>query len=206
MSVPDIFQTVITWATGISAFASLVNAGCVVVLARINHAYAQSTAKILEESQKARVAAQQQALAAQAQASVAQRSLELLHQQFEDQQGLGKSVVQTTIDSATSAVAYWKELDINNLNSYRIPPTDNLVPSNANAAVDHARRISTQGAEKLSSAFDDLRNAQNEIEGMKQGVKLTGQVAGMYASNCKRAERLFDSAWTKLLEAKALLP
>jgi hypothetical protein len=60
MVTSDHSQTIITWAAAVSAIASIVNAICVVVLARITSTYAKSTAEILEESQKTRVAAQKQ--------------------------------------------------------------------------------------------------------------------------------------------------
>lgn len=191
-------ETITSYSAVVQALAAVVSAGLAGVLVWVTRRYTTITGKILEESRKARSANESSASAALA-------SVHLMRQQLEDEAGLGRSIVQTTIDSATNAVAYWKEQKISSLSPYRLPPTDSLVPSDADAAVNHARRISLSIASKLSSAFDDLRNARNEIEGMRHGVKLTGTVTGMYDSNCSRAEQLFDSAWTKLLEAKAAL-
>lgn len=169
--------------------------------------YARTTRKILEESQKTRLAAERQASAALQQASAAQRSVELLQQQFAEQLGLGHSVVQSAIESGISAITYWKAQDLRSLAWARgLPATDSLVPANALAAVDHARRIDQQAAQLVSSAFDDLRNARNEIESMRQ----TGQVAGQpprldLSATSRQAERWLDSAFGKLQKAQATL-
>jgi len=161
----DSAQIIAVSATAATAVASAVNAVCVLVLARITGRYARSTAEILEESRKARAVAERQAAAAQAQAAAAQaqanaahESLAILRQQLEDQLGLGHGIVQSSIQSAVSAIQYWKSQPLNKLATVRgLPPTDGLVPVNASAAVEHARRISIEGAQHLSAAFDDLR-------------------------------------------------
>jgi hypothetical protein len=170
--------------------------------------YARTTKKILEESQKARLAAQKQASAAEQQASAAFRSVELLQEQIMEQLGLGHSIVQTAIESAISAITYWKAQDLRGLAHARgLAPTDSLVPANALAAVDHARRIDQQAAQLVSSAFDDLRNARNEVESMKEAAQTTAQAGSFFdfTRASRQAERWLDTAFEKLQKAQATL-
>jgi len=184
-------------AAVVSAGAAVVNAVCVGVLVWITKRYAQSTAAILEESRKARAAAESQA-------SAARQSVEFLRQQFEEQLGLGRSVVQNAIDSAMSGVEYWKQRDLKSPpRAPGFPPTDTLIPSNAASAVEHARRISSELARLLSSAFDDLRNARYEIERMRAtgSAKSTAYIE----TTESRAPEYLSDAFGKLQKARGLL-
>jgi hypothetical protein len=130
----------------------------------------KETGAQLVASQKQVEATIKSAEAATTSANAAQESLWLMRQQFQEQAGLGHSVVQSAIESAISQITYWKAQPLSNLAKHRaLPPTDSLVPANALAAVDHARRIDQQAAQLVSSAFDDLRNAH------RAGVRLLRQ-------------------------------
>ena len=173
--------------------------------------YARITAQILQESRKSREAAELQAKAAQSQASAAQaqatathETLTLLKQQLEEQLGLGRGIVQSAVDSAVSAILYWKQRPLTHVaKAPGFPPSDNLVPTNAIAAVEHARRISPQAAQELSSAFDDLRNAVNEIE----RTRLLSSAAreGFVEETPSAAPAFLDSAFKKLQQVKAIM-
>ncbi len=181
----------------VSAVAAVVNAGSVIVLVWITKRYAESTAAILEESRKARTAAESQA-------SAARQSVEVLQQQLEDQLGLGRSVVQNAIDSAISTIGYWKERDLRTgPRALGFPPTDGLVPNNAISAVEHARRISGELAQHLSSAFDDLRNARNEIERMR--AIASAKSTTYLETSPSRADEFLSNAFAKLQNARGLL-
>ena len=112
------------------------------------------TKGILDETSKARAAAERSAAAAEESASATFQSLHLMREQLEEHAGLGRSIVRTTIDSATNAIDHWKSLKIRELNISRFPSTADLVPATASSAVEHARgSISSDAAVKLSSAF-----------------------------------------------------
>jgi hypothetical protein len=190
----------------VQALAAVASVLLTTVLVVTTIFYARVTRKILEESERTRKAAQRQASATEQQATAAQRSVDLLQQQLAEQLGLGYSVVQSAIESAINAITYWKAQPLSNLAKHRaLPPTDSLVPPNALAAVDHARRIDQQAAQQLSSAFDDLRNARNEIESMKQVGQIIGQGSGFFDSTSHQAEKYLDSAFEKLQKAQATL-
>ena len=96
--------------------------------------YLQTTMGILEESRKAREATEKQA-------SAAQRSVDFLQLQLNEQRGLARSVVQSAIDTAIAAIALWKRRPFTDVSKARgFPDPDNLVPTNANIAVEHADR------------------------------------------------------------------
>lgn len=184
----------------VEAGASAVSAILAAVLVWTTIKYARGTARILEESRMVR-------LAAEAQAAAAQRSLELLRQQLEEQLGLGRSVIHSTITSATSAIAYWKEQDLKSLAKvHGLPSTDSLVPGNALSAVDYARRISPEAAQELSAAFDDLRHARNEIDSMKQVDATAGQGTSFFDLASDQAEKFLQSASVRIQKVLGLIP
>jgi len=168
--------TVSDWLTrhapAVQALASIANVILASILVWTTIQYARSTAKILEESRKSREAielqakaAQSQASASEAQANAAFESIHLLRERLEDELGLGRSIIHSAIDSAVSAISYWKQRPLaQTASAPGFPPSDDLIPANALRAVEHARHVSPEAAEELSSAFDDLRKARNEIE------------------------------------------
>ena len=183
----------------VQAASAAASAILTVVLVGTTIAYVVITNRILVESQKSRVAAEQQA-------SSARKTVEVLQQQIEDQLGLGRSVVQSAIDSAVSAIAYWKTLDLPTLARLRgLPPTESLVPANAVSAVGHASRIDSSMAQLVSSAFDDLRNVQNEIDAMKGVDDVVGRGMDFYKHTTYSAERYLSEAFEKLQRARSSL-
>lgn len=144
-------QEVIFWAT-------VVNAVSVFVLVVVTIWYASSTARILDESRKARKASERQA-------DAAEESLRVLRHQLEEHTGLGRTIVASAIQSARRNIEYWRRANIYNLACIRaLPSVIDLPPSNSGSAVEHARRISVDGSGELSSCFDNLRHARAEIE------------------------------------------
>jgi hypothetical protein len=168
------------------------------VLAITTIVIARSTAAITDESRRARLAAEEQV-------SAAQKSDDLLRQQFQHQDDVSRSVVRSAIGSAENAIAYWKLRPLSDTSKAAgFPPSDNLVPGNAFAAVEHARSISLQAAEDLSSAFDDLRNAVNEIERTRlRTVERSG--LGDLEETPSNAPAYLDSANTKLQRVKSIV-
>jgi hypothetical protein len=127
-----------------------------------------------------------------------------MYQQLEEQAGLGQSVVQSAIESAISQITWWKAKDLEGLaRTQGLPLTDNLVPANATAAVDHARRISALAAQELSAAFDALRNAQSEIESMRHVELGLGTALGHFARGSKLAQEYLETAFAKIQKAQA---
>ena len=195
----------------LSSVASVILAG-ILVWATIR--YARSTAKILEESRKSREAielqakaAQSQAEASQAQANAAFESIHLLRERLEDELGLGHSIIHSAIDSAVSAISYWKQRPLAEIaRAPGFPPPDDLIPPNALRAVEHARHISQKVAEQLSSAFDDLRNAKNEIERTRLLGNTRGPGRGFLEASPSKAPDYLDSAFKKLQLVKAEVP
>lgn len=148
-----------------------VNAISVVVLVVVTAYYAWTTRKILAESEKMRKAAEKQAESAVAQASAALATLHHLQQQVENLQGLGRSIVRTTIDSVVRSIEDWKGLDIKaNFAIAETFPSPALIPENAQIVVEHARRISDCCATLLTEMFDDLREAENQINILRAGA------------------------------------
>lgn len=192
-----------THALAVQALASVVSVILAGVLVWTTIRYASSTANILEESRKSRKAIESQASASRAQASAAFQSIELVRQQLEDQLGIGRSVIHSAVDSAVSAISYWKERPVTDVaKALGLPPTDNLIPANASAAIEHARRIDPQVAQELSSAFDDLRNASHEIERIRLLAKPMERL-GFLEQTPSKAPDYLDSAFKKLQAVKA---
>ena len=77
------------------------------------------------------------------------------------------------------------------------PPSDNLLPINAQQAVEHARRISPAMGVALPSAFDDLRDAVNEIERLRANTAQNRGI-GFLEQTASRAPEYLDSAFKKL--------
>jgi hypothetical protein len=191
------------WLTRHSLEVQAASAAASVILTAVlvgtTIAYVLITNRILVESQKARVAAE-------GQASSARKTVEVLQQQIEDQSGLGRSIVQSAIDSAVSAIAYWKAQDLPTLARLRgLPPTESLVPANAVSAVGHASRIDSSIGQLVSSAFDDLTNVRNEIEAMKGVDDVVGRGMDFYKHTTYSAERYLSSAFEKLQRARSSL-
>ncbi|HZT72805.1 MAG TPA: hypothetical protein VE996_04060 [Terriglobales bacterium] len=102
--------------------------------------------------------------AAEAQADATRRTLDLLTKQSEEQAGVRKTIVKTAIETARVNLNYWKEQKIADLAALRILPQPvQLTPPESASAVRHARAISVDGSEQLSSAFDSFRLAEWEI-------------------------------------------
>jgi hypothetical protein len=206
-------QSVVAWPDIISACAAAANVILVAVLIFVTWKYAKTTAEILEESRKAREAteqlikaAQSQASAAHSQATAAYETLHVLRQEVQDLSGLGQSVVQSAIQSAMSAIEYWKRQALKDLAKFQaIPPTDDLVPANAHSAVEHARRIHPSGAQLLSATFDNLRRAREEIESMRQASSAQGLVGVHIASMICDPEKYLTAAMDGLLKAQQFL-
>ena len=149
-------------------------------------------------------AAKQSATAAEGSANAATQSLELMRQQMEEQADLGRSIVKTTVDTAAATIDHWRALKVPNLQVTRLPNTDDLVPSRADSAVEHARRISQEAALKLSSAFDDLRNARRELETLRN-TQHPNLKAEAYQPTCRNFESFLNSALEKLMSVRALV-
>jgi hypothetical protein len=183
----------------VSALAAALNVILVGVLVAVTWKYANSTDAILQESEKTR-------LAAEAQATAAQKSVELLLSQLTDQLKLGRGIVNSAVESALTAISYWKQRPITKVAAAPgFPPSTNLVPTNASDAVEHARRISPQLAQDLSSGFDDLRNAANEIERLR---RMTPEARGLgfFENTPSRAPQYLDEALAKFERVKNALP
>jgi hypothetical protein len=192
------------WIAIVSAAAAIVNAGSVVVLVVITKHYARSTAELLEESRKAREAAERQASASLLQATAAQSSLDLLRQQLEEQLGLGRGIIQSAIASAISQIEYWKTLPLSDLaRASSLPLSGDLLPQAAAAAVEHARRISIAGAQMLSDAFDDLRLAKGEVERAKSVSHAVR--TGFFDDQPIKAAAYLESAFIKIQKAQSFL-
>jgi hypothetical protein len=137
---------------------SWINLVLVFALVVITAYYAWSAKRILEESRRAREAAERQAAAAE-------ESVRALRQRLEEEAGLSKTMVAAAIQTATRNIERWKSLNIHNLAvTYAIPKTVDLLPPDYESAIQHARRISVEASVELAGAFDSLRTARTEIE------------------------------------------
>jgi hypothetical protein len=214
----SVFLTLTDWLTGhaaaVQALASIVSVILAGILVWTTIRYAHSTAKILEESRKSREAIELQAKAAQSQASASDsqaqaafESIHLLRERLEDELGLGRSIIHSAIDSAVSAISYWKQRPLAHVaRAPGFPPSDDLIPPNALRAIEHARHISPKTSELLSAAFDDLRNAKNEIERIRLLGDTRGPGQGFLEDTPSKAPEYLDSAFKKLQHVKAMVP
>ena len=134
------------------AWATVVNAIMVAALVGITAWYAR-------EAGRARRAAKRQAAAAEA-------SLRALRHQAELEAGLSKTIVKTAMQTALRNIEYWepKGNAYNLAVQHQLPNEVELLPPNSQRAVEHARRISVEGSEELSSSFDSLRLAELELQ------------------------------------------
>jgi hypothetical protein len=197
------FHLVSDWlaahSAAVQAAAAIAGVVLTATLVATTILYLRATNRILLESRKSREAAERQA-------SAAQRSVDLLQRQFAEQLGLGRAIVQSAVESALSAISYWNQRPLTKAAAGPgFPPPDNLIPANADAAVEHARRISPEAAQELSSAFDDLRNAVSEIERIRL---ISSATRGMgYLETTPSAAPVFlREASVKLQSVKARLP
>jgi hypothetical protein len=164
------------------------------------------TAELLDASRKQVEAAIKSADAATTSANAARESVRLMHQQLEEQLGLGDSFLQTAVGSAISAIQFWRDQDLPKLSNMRgLPPTDNLIPKNISAALNHARRIGQAAAEEVSSAFDDLQSARLELEIRREIAP--GKIMGpaFYEPKCAKTVQYLNTAFEKLQKAQATL-
>lgn len=197
------------WITAIAALvAALATTAYFIATLYIYRETKKSTYAATQAAQAAKdnaSAAQKSAGAAESSANAAFQSIHLMREQIEDQADLGKGIVQTTVDSATAAIDNWKNLNIRNLSASQIPDTDDLVPSRADSAVEHARRLSPAAAAKLSSAFDDLRNARRELTVVRSysAGRPLGQV---FSQICDNFEGHLTRAFEKLMDVRKLVP
>jgi hypothetical protein len=105
------------------------------------------------------------------------------------------------MQSALRAIEYWQqENNIQNLAMLHHLPIDvNLLPEGAHFAVEHARRISVEGSEELSSCFDSLRFAETEITIMRDAKQTD---VHFYQARASKANRHLTDAKTALEEAQ----
>jgi hypothetical protein len=153
------------------------------------------------------LAAKQSASAAQSSAGAASESAALMRQEFYEQARLGRLTVEFTIDSAVSSIEHLRRQGLGKWAVLRaLPPTANLFPQKAGTAIDNAARISTNLATKLSSAFDDLQMAFDQIERLRNLVSIPGMTSDALSPAAATVDDLLRTALTKFMEAKALLP
>lgn len=107
------------------------------------------------------------------------------------------------MQSALRAIEYWQqESNIHNLATLLQLPSDiNLVPEGARSAVEHARRISVEGSEELSSCFDSLRFAETEITIMRDAKQTEPR---FYQARASQANRHLTEAKFALERAQRL--
>jgi hypothetical protein len=181
-----------------------VNAVSVAVLVVVTAYYAWTTKQILTESEKMRKAAEKQASSAEAQASAAFATLHHLQQQVEDLQGLGRSIVRTTIDSTVRSIEACRKLDIKaNFAIAETFPSPRLLPENAQIVLEHARRISDHCAILLTEAFDELREAENQIDILRRGASANRM--GFFNPAHYDPAPFLKEAFTKLQEVRKLV-
>jgi len=200
---------------------SWISAFFTVVIAVATVAYVWLTRRLWQETKKSAdaateavraakdnaLAAKQSASAAQSSAGAASESAALMRQQFYDQAERGRLTVEFTIDSAVNAIDHLKSQSLGEWAIvHALPPTVNLFPLTAGAVIEYACPISALLATKLSSAFDDLRIAFDQIERLRNLVSTPGVNSDALRPTAVKADQLLTSALRKFTEAKALIP
>jgi len=200
-------ETITAYSAIVQAIAAVVSLVVAGVLAFVTYRYMKLTKGILEETSKARAATERSASAAQDSARATFQSLHLMRLQLEEQAGIGRFTIESTIDSAVSAVDHLKTQGLGQWAVVRaLPPTADLFPLKSATAIDHAARISIPLAAKLSTAFDELRMAFDQIERLRNLVASAGVDSVALGPTAVKTEELLTNALTKFMEAKALLP
>ena len=128
---------------------SAANVVVVSVLACITAYYARETKKLRESAER--------------QAKAAEESLHELREQVKAQQEVGRMIVENAIQSAEAKIRFWQRPKAR-IHPDWLPQTISLVPNQAGSALEHASRISIEGAAELGSAFDSLTFAQINME------------------------------------------
>lgn len=199
-------QTVTAWSAAIQAFAAVATLVVTAILVHVTHRYVKLTKSILEETGKARLAAEQSARAAQDSAHAAFETIHLMREERAEAAGLGRTIAQTGITGAKEVIEFWRARDITRLAALKaLPPTDNLIPSNVRAVVDHAARISGEAAKRISSAFTDMQAARDTIESIREIEIGMARSLGVYKEEVESASKFLDSAFGKLVDADLIL-
>ena len=171
------------------AFANTV---VVVVLTIITGWYAWSTAQMLRHLKE-------QTEATRKQAETAERTLQHLLQAAEEQKGVARTVVQTTIEAALTNVGHWQEQNLVNLATIHAVPEVVLVPESGMRAVEHARVVAPAAAVPLSRALAILEQCKSEFE-ILDG--LGRRSFGDAEKQARRIQALFSDATEQLLLAQ----
>jgi hypothetical protein len=158
VNIGSILQWLAEHSLAVQAFAAMAGIVLTVALVVTTIIYARITGKILDESQKSRVAAEKQAVAAQ-------KSVDLALQSLAEQRGLGPQIVKEAILDTKRLIKYWKVQAAH----IEPPPHGNpdpsaLVESPLVGAFDYARRVSDVCVRLLQEAHSNLRNAKSELE------------------------------------------
>jgi hypothetical protein len=182
----------------ITAIAAIVNAVSVIALVGITWHYARLTGKILDESHKSREAAERQATAAQA-------NIDFLKRQLEEEKGLGRLNLRSTISTAIRSIQYWNALRLGDLSrAGSLPDPNNLVPPNSQTVLDHARSVSPFVGKLVAEGFDYLEIAKNEIVRVKN-ANAAIQIKALYDDRASEANSYLSLALTKLEEAQTTI-
>ncbi len=127
------------------------------VLVIVTGYYAWKTGKILEESKKTRDATERLA-------KTSEQSIKLAQEQILQASLITRTIVASAINAARTNIEQWKTIDIHTYALHsRIPENVNLVPLNAQSAIENSRLISSDGTSDLMGAFEDLRRASWEL-------------------------------------------
>lgn len=148
--------------------------------------YAWSTHKILTESQRTREATQSLA-------ESSRQSVQIMKQQTEQATAVARIIVASAINAARTNIQQWNTIHIPSyaVSGY-IPENVNLVPLNAESAVQHAHLISPDGTLDLISGFENLRRASWELNFIRK-FKDTANQTQMY-KHAENAKKYIQSA------------
>jgi hypothetical protein len=165
--------------------ATAIIAAFTIVLSVATYWYARTTKRILLESQKSREATESLA-------ESSRESIQLLKQQAEQAATIGRTIVAAAINAARTNIDQWRSLDIiSDAVHSRLPETLDLLPDNAQAAIEHSRLISLDGSFDLISGFGNLRQATLELEIVS---KTHPSDQGIMRDHLKRASAYMDKA------------
>lgn len=140
-----------------------------VALVFVTAYYAWSTRKILTESQRTREATWTLAKSSQ-------ESTQIMKQQIEQDRTIGRMIIVSVIKAAQTNIEEWETISIASyaVGGY-IPENVNLVPLNAESAIQHARLLSSEGTVDLMSGLENLRRASWELNFVRQFIGTSNQ-------------------------------
>lgn len=159
-------------ANWVSAFFTVVIAVATIFYVRLTAKLWRETKRSADAATKSADATVEAAHAATTSANAAQESLRLLKQEYEDRIGQGPEILREALINAKGLIEFWSPFVVIGLaNPHGVPDPAPLEAPDLARALEHARRISPELSELVSSAIADLKFAKSEFDRIRQSYR-----------------------------------